>query len=477
MKNLYDHISLKIYNTETKQKEVVFPIDDKQVRMYACGPTVYNYAHIGNFRTYVFEDLLKRTLKFFGFDVKMVMNITDVDDKTIKGAIEKNTTLEDFISPYLKAFFDDLKQLNIEPAESYPKATEYIQQMIDVILNLIEKGYAYTGSDGSVYFSVNKFQQYGRLSHLNLKELKTGASNRLESDEYDKEDASDFVLWKAYDLQRDGKIYWDSPFGQGRPGWHLECSTMAMKLLGKSIDIHCGGVDNIFPHHENEIAQSGCFSGRQFVRIWAHSEHLLVDNKKMSKSLGNFYTLRDLLDKGYTGAQVRYMLMHAHYRTQLNFTLKGLDSTAASLQRIQDFVDRLKDIKEKSAFDKMDSLIEDFKLKFASALADDLNIALALSILFDFIRSINQLIDNNKIGQKDTDKILAFMKLLDQVLGFLPLEKAELEIPKEIVEALQKRDKARKEKNWTLADELRDFITTKGYLIEDGPSGAKVKKA
>jgi len=477
MKNLYDHISLKIYNTETKQKEIVFPIDGKQIRMYACGPTVYNFAHIGNFRTYVFEDLLRRTLKFFGFDVKMVMNITDVDDKTIKGAIEKDVTLEEFIKPYLDAFFEDLKQLNIEPADQYPKATEYIQQMIDIILNLIEKGYAYTGSDGSVYFSVQKFKQYGRLSHLNLSELKAGASNRVESDEYDKEEASDFVLWKAYDAKRDGKIYWDSPFGHGRPGWHLECSTMAMKILGKSIDIHCGGVDNIFPHHENEIAQSECYSGRQFVKIWAHSEHLLVDNKKMSKSLGNFYTLRDLLDKGYTGAQVRYMLLHAHYRTQLNFTLKGLESTNASLQRIQDFVERLQDIKVSNQFNEMDSTIDEFKLKFASALADDLNIALALSVLFDFIRAINQLIDSNNIGKQDADKILQFLELLNQVLGFLPLEKTDLKIPKEIVDALQKRDEARKSKNWPLADELRDFITSKGYLIEDGPNGAKVKKA
>jgi len=477
MKNLYDHISLKIYNTETKQKEVVFPIDGKQIRMYACGPTVYNFAHIGNFRTYVFEDLLRRTLKFFGFDVKMVMNITDVDDKTIKGAIEKNVTLEDFISPYLDAFFEDLKKLNIEPAHNYPKATEYIQQMIDIILNLIEKGYAYTGSDGSVYFSVHKFQQYGRLSHLNLNELKSGASNRVESDEYDKEEASDFVLWKAYDPKRDGKIYWDSPFGQGRPGWHLECSTMAMKILGKSIDLHCGGVDNIFPHHENEIAQSECYSGRQFVKIWAHSEHLLVDGKKMSKSLGNFYTLRDLLNKGYTGDQVRYMLLHAHYRTQLNFTLKGLDSTAASLQRIQDFIDRLKDIRSDNEFGEMDKTIEEFKFKFAGALADDLNIALALSVLFDFIRLVNQLIDNNKLGQKNVDKVLGFLELLNQVLAFLPLEKSTLKIPNEITEALQKRDEARKAKNWSLADELRDFITSKGYLIEDGPSGAKVKKA
>jgi cysteinyl-tRNA synthetase len=476
MKNIYDHIHLKIYNTETRQKEIVFPIDGKQIRMYVCGPTVYNFAHIGNFRTYVFEDLLRRTLEFFGFDVKMVMNITDVDDKTIKGAIEKNTTLDVFIKPYLDAFYHDLKVLKIKPADIYPKATDFIEQMIEMISNLVEKGYAYQGADNSIYFSVQKFKQYGRLSHLKLNELKVGGSKRINSDEYDKDVAADFVLWKAYDKKRDGEIYWDSLFGKGRPGWHLECSTMAMNILGESIDLHCGGVDNIFPHHENEIAQSECYSGRKFAKIWAHSEHLLVDGKKMSKSLGNFYTLEDLLKKGYSGEIIRYMLLQAHYRTQLNFTLKGLDASIAAIQRIRDFIDRLGDLVEDKMLNNLDEIINNAKLKFAEALADDLNISLAMSSLFDFIRGVNQLIDDSRLGKSDAEKIFKFLELLNQVLAFLPLQQTTLEIPADIQDAFQKREKARREKNWALSDELRDFITDKGYKVEDNPKGSSLKK-
>ena len=336
---------LKLYNTESRQQEEIIPIDGRTIRMYTCGPTVYNFAHIGNFRTYVFEDLLRRTIKFFGLPVRQAMNLTDVDDKTIKGAIENKVSLAAFTQTFKDAFFQDLKTLNIEPVEYYPQATDYIPEMITIIQKLLDTGVAYRGQDGSIYFSIAKFPSYGRLSHLHLNELQVGASERVIHDEYEKDNASDFVLWKIFDPERDGDIFWDSPFGKGRPGWHIECSAMAMKLLGESIDIHVGGVDNMFPHHENEIAQSEAYSCRHFVKHWLHAEHLLVDHKKMSKSLGNFYTLRDLLKKGYTGKQVRYMLLQTHYRTQLNFTFAGLDGAVSTLERLSDFIVRLQAIR------------------------------------------------------------------------------------------------------------------------------------
>lgn len=283
---------LKLYNTETKTKQTLELGPSKIIKMYTCGPTIYHYVHIGNLRTFVFEDILRRTIKFFGFPLIHVMNLTDVDDKTIKGALAQKVSLKEFVAPYKEAFFEDLGTLNIDLAEHYPAATDYICEMIKMIETLVEKGYAYKGHEGSIYFNIRKFPSYGRLSHLNLGELLAGASERVEADEYDKENVSDFVLWKAYDKERDGPIFWESPFGLGRPGWHIECSAMATSLLGETIDIHVGGVDNMFPHHENEIAQSECCTGKVFVKHWLHSEHLLVDGKKMSKSLGNFYTLR-----------------------------------------------------------------------------------------------------------------------------------------------------------------------------------------
>lgn len=466
---------LKLFNTELREKVPFEPIDGKTVKMYTCGPTVYNFAHIGNLRTYTFEDLLRRTLKFFGYHVKQVMNLTDVDDKTIRGAIRDNVTLNEFTAPFKKAFFEDLKTINIEPAEYYPQATDYIPQMIEITQDLLEKGIAYKGSDGSVYFSILKFPRYGCLSHLNLEELKAGASERVHADEYEKESVSDFVLWKAYDPERDGNIYWESPFGKGRPGWHLECSAMAMDILGDSIDIHCGGVDNMFPHHENEIAQSECYSGKRFVKYWLHSEHLVVDNKKMSKSLGNFFTLRDLLNRGYTGPEIRYMLIHTHYKTQLNFTFQGLDGIRSSLQRLKAVITRLKEIKGGETTDAARSFINDTEARFRAALADDLNISLGLAALFDFVRDINSLIDLHKLGEEDASQVLDFLKHLDTILGFLPFE--EEAIPHELQEMLQKRIDARKSKNWALADQLRDDIIARGYLIEDTPQGARLKKA
>jgi len=467
--------NLNLYNTQSRKKEKIVPKDGKTVRIYTCGPTIYDYAHIGNFRTYIFEDLLRRTLKYFGFEVTQVMNITDIDDKTIKGAVEKNISLHEFTEPFRQAFFEDLIALNIEKAEFYPKATHYIETMIDIIVRLFDKKVAYKGSDGSIYFSIDKFKDYGNLSHLDLKELKEGASKRVSSDEYEKENISDFVLWKAFDEKRDKDIFFNSPFGKGRPGWHIECSAMALKLLGSNIDIHCGGVDNIFPHHENEIAQSESFTNERFVLHWAHSEHLIVDGKKMSKSLGNFYTLRDLLSMDYTGRDIRYLLLNSHYRMQLNFTFEGLKAAKASIQRISDFIARLKLVKDDKENDLVFAIIKKEKKRFIEALADDLNVSLALSALFDLIREINHLIDDKKISKKEALKTIKFLKEIDQVLGFIFVEEKQ-DIPKQVQDALEKRMEARKNKNFALADELRDFIFDHGYVIEDLPEGARLKK-
>jgi cysteinyl-tRNA synthetase len=465
---------LNLFNTETRQKEPVHARDGK-VSMYACGPTIYDFAHIGNFRTYVFEDLLRRTLQYFGMEVEEVMNITDIDDKTIGGAIRKKVPLKTYTEPFRIAFFEDLETLSIQPVEHTPAATDYIPEMIGLIETLLEKGYAYKAKSGSVYYKISQFSTYGRLSHLSLDELMVNASGENESDEYEKDQISDFVLWKAYDPSRDGEIFWESPFGRGRPGWHIECSAMAMKLLGETIDIHCGGVDNMFPHHENEIAQSEGCTGHRFVRHWVHVEHLLVDRKKMSKKLGNFYTLRDLMKKGYTGDEIRYLLLSTHYKTQLNFTFHGLDAARASLQRIGDLISRLKAIESGQRSGFAAAPLEKAELRFRSALSDDLNISIALASLFDLVRELNGLLDENKIGREEAALILKQFEKWDEVLAVLPLQ-PKGDVPEELLEMLAKREEARKTRDFRVSDQMRDAIYAHGYLIEDTPTGARLKK-
>ncbi|WP_100934200.1 cysteine--tRNA ligase [Candidatus Chlamydia corallus] len=465
---------LYFYNTASQKKEPFFP-NHTPVRLYTCGPTVYDYAHIGNFRTYVFEDVLKRTLLFFGYSVTHVMNITDVEDKTIAGACKKNISLQEYTEPYIEAFFEDLNTLNIAKADFYPHATHYIPQMIQAITNLLEQGIAYVGQeDPSIYFSLNRFPNYGKLSHLDLSSLR--CSSRVSTDEYDKENPSDFVLWKAYNPERDGTIYWESPFGKGRPGWHLECSIMAMELLGDSLDIHVGGVDNIFPHHENEIAQSEALSGKPFVRYWLHSEHLLIDGKKMSKSLGNFFTLRDLLNQGFTGQEVRYMLLQSHYRMQLNFTEEALLSCRHALRRLKDFVSRLEDVplSGESPLPKTLTSSNQFLSAFSGALANDLNVSTGFASLFDFVHEINSLIDQGNFSKADSLYILEILKKVDSVLGVLPLTTI-VPIPATVMQLVAEREEARKAKNWAMADILRNEVLAAGFLIEDNKSGPKVK--
>lgn len=467
---------LKLYNTETRRNESVPTDGGNRVRMYACGPTVYNYAHIGNLRTYIFEDLLRRTLLFYGYDVFHVMNITDVDDKTIREAKSAGLSLEAFTKKYTDAFFDDLHTLKVQKAESYPSAVAHIPEMIAMIEKLVREGIAYQGTDKSIYFSIRKFPSYGRLSHFCLEDLKEGGSQRLESDEYEKETAADFVLWKAYDPTRDGEIYWESPFGRGRPGWHIECSAMARKSIGETVDIHCGGVDNMFPHHENEIAQSESCSGKKFVQLWMHAQHLIVDGKKMSKSLGNFYTLRDLTEKGFSGEEVRFLLLQTHYRTQLNFTLEGLFAARKSLQRIRDCLDRIEHAAE-TAENHLHEVLEDALYGWKKALGDDLNIAEALAALFDAVRFVNSSIDTHQgISSSDKKKVYAFFEQIDSVLACLPLEKTEETLSEDLQEAVRLRAQARKDKNWSVADAQRDYIHSCGYEIEDTPTGTVLKK-
>ncbi len=465
---------LKLWNTEKRAKETILPKEGK-LRLYTCGPTVYNYAHIGNFRTYVFEDLLRRTLEFFGTPVRHVMNITDIDDKTIKGALEAQVSLHAYTEKYTKAFFADLKTLHILPAEVYPKATEYVDEMIKIIEKLVEKGIAYKGQEGSVYFHIRKFPGYGRLSGLSIADMGQEGFNRIDSDEYDKEQAQDFVLWKAYDKKRDGDVFWESPFGRGRPGWHIECSAMAMALLGESIDLHCGGVDNIFPHHENEIAQSECYSGQCFSRHWAHAEHLMVEGKKMSKSLGNFYSLRDILNKGYTGAQVRYLLLQTHYKTPLNFTFAGLDGAKNSLQRFSDFFDRMRSTKGEGTGNAL-LLVQEADRKFIHALSDDLNISAALAALFDCMRQINSLCDENKVSADEGSHILEWFMKVDSVIGALPLNCEKTAFPEHVRALFEKRNVARSQKDWAKADDCRKEIEAMGYYIEDGPESCLKKR-
>lgn len=472
---MHSDLRLHLYNTETRERQEVRAHEGHTIRMYTCGPTIYDFAHIGNFRTYVFEDVLRRTIQFFGHKIIQVMNLTDVDDKTLKGAISKNIPLKDFTEPFRIAFFEDLEALLIQRVEHYPAATEYIPEMIQMIQTLLDHQCAYRSDTGSIYFSIRSCKSYGRLSHFCSQDLLANVSGSNERDEYEKDNIADFALWKKYDPERDGNIFWDSPFGPGRPGWHIECSAMAIRLLGPTIDIHCGGVDNMFPHHENEIAQSECASGRRFVHQWVHVEHLLVDHKKMSKSLGNFYTLRDLMKRGYTGREVRYLLLSTHYRTQLNFTFQGLDAARSSLTRIGDFIHRLRTVQDITEHPEVEALIRESALRFKAALGDDINTSAALAALFDLIREANILLDKNQLGKIEAAEILRLLESWNQVLAIFPLQEEE-SVPEHLSQLLQKREEARRGRNWRLSDELRDKILAEGYLIEDTPAGVRLKK-
>ena len=465
MENIY------FFNTLTRRKEKFVPLEKGKVKMYTCGPTVYDFAHIGNFRAFVFEDLLRRWLEYCGYKVIHVMNITDVDDKTIAAARKKGISLREYTEHYTQAFFEDITALNIEKAHYYPRATEHIPEMVALIKKLLEKGYAYRGEDGSIYYDISKFKDYGKLSKIRVKELKPGA--RVKVDEYGKEEAHDFALWKAWD-EEDGDVFWETELGKGRPGWHIECSAMSMKYLGETFDIHCGGVDNIFPHHENEIAQSEAATGKQFVRYWLHNEYLLVEGRKMSKRFGNYYTLRDLLAKGYDPKAIRYLLMSTHYRQQLNFTFEGLEAAKNAVDRLTNFVYRLLDADGEGCGEKIGLLMESVQKRFEEAMCDDLNIAVALAAIFNFVREVNKLMDDNKLSRGEAEQVYELMMRFDKVLGVIgKVKKEEEKLPKEAEELIRKREEARKVRDWETADRIRERLKAMGVIVEDTPQGVK----
>ncbi len=461
------------FNTLSRKKELFKPLEAGKVKMYTCGPTVYDYAHIGNFRAFLFEDLLKRWLIQRGFKVTHVMNLTDVDDKTIKGSQKQEVPLRQFTEFYVKAFFEDIKVLNIQSADVYPKATGHIPEMVALIKTLMAKGYAYRGEDGSIYYAISKFPDYGKLSKIKTAELKAGA--RVSQDEYAKEEAQDFALWKAW-TPEDGDVYWETELGKGRPGWHIECSAMSMKYLGETFDIHCGGVDNIFPHHENEIAQSEAATGKKFVDYWLHNEHLLVEGKKMAKRFGNFYSLRDLLAKGYDSISIRYLLLSTHYRQQFNFTFEGLESAKGAVDRLRNFVRRLHETKGKDSKGKVAVLASKLEACFGGSMDDDLDIGVALASLFDFVREVNNLLDAGMVSKSEAADVGGLMMRIDEVLGVIGKVEVEKALPADIDMLVQKREEARKAKNWKEADAIRAQLRATGIVLEDTAQGVRWHK-
>src|SRR5471030_410902 len=475
-------MGLKLFNTLARSVQEFAPLASPKVGMYCCGPTVYDFAHIGNWRTFVFADLVRRYLEFKNFQITHVMNITDIEDKIIKRVRETKTTLPEFTGKFETAFFEDLKTLNCLPPHQTPRATEHIPEIISLIEKLIARGIAYKASDGSVYFSIEKYRgcgcNYGQLLKLNFDEMRAG--ERVKSDEYAKESIADFALWKSR-VPDDGEIFWPSPFGEGRPGWHIECSAMSMKILGASFDLHLGGEDLIFPHHEDEIAQSEGATQKPFVKYWMHGAHLLVEGKKMSKSLGNYFTLRDLLAKGFTGREVRYLLLTAHYRETFNFTLEGLAGARTALARIDECVGKLRELagENTSQAQDNDTLISNF----SSALDDDLNISRAWAAVFEWVRETNlwynsQLQDETFEARVTRAKVaankLAALEKVDSVLGIGV--KIETEIPIEILEFANARAAAKKSRDFKKSDAIRDELKSKGWVIEDSPKGYKLKK-
>jgi cysteinyl-tRNA synthetase len=468
-------MALRFFNTYSREIEEFEPRDPaaRPITIYTCGPTVYSRAHIGNFRAYVFEDLLQRHLELRGYKVHRVMNITDVDDKTIRGAREANVPLAKFTEQFKQAFFGDAKTLGIKRADEFPCATDqrYIDRMIGMISALISTGLAYQADDRSVYFRINKFPDYGRLAHFDLTQLQS--TGRVKHDEYDKEHVGDFALWKAWD-EEDGDVKWDSPWGAGRPGWHIECSAMATALLGDQIDIHCGGVDNIFPHHEAEIAQSEGVTAKKFVHYWLHCAHLLVDGQKMAKSLGNFYTVPDVLAKDYTGRELRYALMRVHYRVPLNFTWEGMNEARESLARIDEWLARLREMAGTPSRGRRAALRADPTTQFEDALDDDLNISAALGFLFESIRETNRAMDQSEMDAHSASAWLDWWKRINTVLDLEP--EADTRIPVEVAYLAQQRENARQEKNWKRSDELREQISAFGWEVRDAKDGPKLTR-
>jgi cysteinyl-tRNA synthetase len=463
-------MALRFYNTMTRQEEVFAPLVEGEVRLYTCGPTVYDYAHIGNFRTYLWEDLLRRYLGFRGYRVTQVMNLTDVDDKTIANSREAGLTLADYTRTYIDAFFEDVEALGIQKAENYPRATAYIPEMARLVRRLMEKGHVYE-SRGSLYFKISTFPGYGRLSRVDP--AAAAGQARIDSDEYEKDNPRDFAVWKA---PKDDEPFWDTEIGPGRPGWHIECSAMSMKLLGETFDIHTGGVDNIFPHHENEIAQSEAATGKPFVRYWMHAAHLIVDGEKMSKSKGNFFTLRDLAARGHDMRGIRYLLLSVHYRKPLNFTFDGLSQAAAALGRLDDLALRLEAIAPHLTGDGggLAARAKEIRRNVVDALDADLNTAGALGHLFDLVRETHTALDAGEFGRLDLPAVREALEAFEQIFGIRPGQRDDLNA--EIEALIRKRVEARARKDFAAADRIRDELLGRGIVLEDTPQGVRWKR-
>ncbi|WP_078124510.1 cysteine--tRNA ligase [Leptospira alexanderi] len=470
-------IEVQFYNSLSGKKEKFSPANPHRVTVYSCGPTVYNFAHIGNLRAFLFVDVLRRSLKLLGYGVDMTMNITDIDDKIIRDSISSQKSIQEFTTPWTEAFFEDLKTVSAEFLEHYPKATDSIPEMIEIIQRLQNQGLVYE-KDGNLYFSIQKFKGYGKLSKIDTSGMKTGT--RYDTDEYEKEDVRDFVLWKSPKLK--GEASWKTSVGTGRPGWHLECSAMIRKIYGSGVDIHTGGVDLLFPHHENEVAQSeGAFPEESFVKTWLHSEHLLVEGQKMSKSKGNFYTLRDLVQQGLDPKAIRFLLISAHYRSKLNFSTDRIAEASANIRKIQNCLDRLldlePDVKIDSIFAFTFSLTQAWKKEFEESLADDLNISKALAVVFESLKQINSLLDTNRTDSKQRIEFIQILAYYNRIFGILNFESPKnLLIDSEIDSLIEERQTARKNKNFARSDAIRDQLLAQGILIEDTKDGIRWRR-
>ncbi len=472
-------MALRFYNTLTQEVEEFHPLHDNTVRMYTCGPTVYNFVHIGNFRTFVFQDLLRRWLKYRGYQLDHVMNVTDVDDKIILNAAREGKSIEDYTAVYTKAFFEDAAALRLQQPEHVAPATKHIGVMVQAIEDLTAKGATYS-NDGSTYFRISSFPEYGKLSHNDFSGMRSGA--RVDVDEYDKADARDFVLWKA---RKGNEPYWETPFGDGRPGWHIECSAMAMEYLGQTLDIHAGGIDLVFPHHENEIAQSEALTGKTFARFWLHSEHLQIESQKMSKSLGNFYTLRDLLDEGYQPEAIRYLLAQVPYRKKLNFKLAGLKAASKTIERLRDFELRLTSTKLPAGRDEAIAARSAEAIRaFEDAMDDDLNTAEALAAIFEYVREVNTAVDGGDFREENRWDAARVLEVFDTVFDVLKPSDATLlaagpnaEVTDiEIEGIVAERTQAKKARDFARADSIRKSLEDKGVILEDTKEGVRWKR-
>ena len=465
-------MAIRFYNSMGRGKQDFVPLVPGKASLYTCGPTVHNYAHIGNFRTFLFEDLLRRFLKFRGFEVTQVMNITDVDDKTIRRSQEEGQSLKAYTDIYLQAFHEDLATLRIQRAEHYPAATDHTPEMVEMIKQLRERGHTYEDK-GSIYFRLSSYPNYGRLTNIDASQMVS--SGRVDNDEYEKDDVRDFVLWKAW-VPEDGDVFWETELGKGRPGWHLECSAMSIKYLGTHFDIHTGGVDNRFPHHENEIAQSVCATGHPFVNYWMHSEFLLVENTKMSKSKGNFFTLRDLVAQGHDPVAIRFTILRVHYRQQMNLSVEGLEQGAASVRRIRELARRLAGgLSGEGAPEEVTRLVSDCRREFTEALDDDLNTSGALGHLFTFLREVNALADAGRLSAADGARLLEWLEETDTIFDVLR-EEHDAVAEDQVRALVGQRAQAKADRDWALADQLRQAISALGYTVKDTPQGPQWSK-